>query len=122
MSFEIQKEIITLKKKYNKLYNESKHAFANHSSFCVKKQHYPQNLEKWVNTEKGIKTYYKTKLKTIKKIIKNLEKNYNDTKFLDKDRLSAERELLSKQKLEKERQEFVPRRSSRIANIKVSDF
>ena len=86
------------------------------------KQHYPQNLEKWVNTEKGIKTYYKTKLKTIKKIIKNLEKNYNDTKFLDKDRLSAERELLSKQKLEKERQEFVPRRSSRIANIKVSDF
>tara|TARA_B100000927_G_C16350109_1_gene422931 strand:+ start:80 stop:451 length:372 start_codon:yes stop_codon:yes gene_type:complete len=123
MSFEIQKEIINLKKKYNKLYDESKHAFANHSSFCVKKQYYPQNLEKWISTEKGIKTYYNTKLKTIKKIIKNLEKkNHMDTKFVDKDRLSAERELLSKQKLEKERQEFVPRRSSRIANMKVSDF
>lgn len=122
MSFEIQKEIITLKKKYNTLYDESKHAFANHSYFCVKKQHYPQNLEKWINTEKGIKTYYNTKLKIIKKIIKNLEKNYKDTKFVDKDRLSAERELLSKKKLEKEKQEFMPRRSNRIANMKVSDF
>ena len=121
MSFEIQKEIITLKKKYNKVYDESKHAFANHSSFCVKKQHYPQNLEKWINTEKGIKTYYNTKLKIMKKIIKNLE-NYKDTKFLDKDRLSAERELLSKKKLENEKQEFMPRRSNRIANKKVSDF
>ena len=101
MSFEIQNEIITLKKKYNKLYDDSKHAFANHSSFCVKKQRYPQNLEKWINTEKGIKTYYNTKLKIIKKIIKNLEKIYKDTKFVDKDRLSAERELLSKKKIRK---------------------
>jgi phosphoribosyl-dephospho-CoA transferase len=122
MSFEIQKEIITLKKKYNKIYDESKHALANHSSFYIKKQHNLQNLEKWINTEKGIKTYYNTKLNIIKKIIKNLEKKYKDTKFLDKDRLSAERELLSKKKLEKEKQEFMPRRSNRIANMKVSDF
>ena len=122
MFFEIQSEIMSLKKNYNKVYDEYKQAIENHSSNYVRKHYYPQKLEKWETTEKGIKIYYNTKLTIIKKTIKNLEKKHKNTKFLDKDRLSAERELLSKKKIEKEIQEFAPRRSKRIANMKTSDF
>jgi len=120
----LQNEIKSLKINYNKLYDESKNAIANHSSYRVRQQYYPYNLEKWETIEKDIKTYYNTRLTIIKntmkkleKKIKQTEKDYEQAKIEDKDRMTAAKALLMLNKKRTAKKETYPpplRRSARV--------
>ena len=121
----IQTELRVLKSNYNRLYDESKRAVAEHSSYRVRKQYYPHNLNKWEALEKEIVNDFKERLMTIKKSIRDLEKKERQAEIEEEAAMgllllkkrAARKEKRKQEKQEK--QEIVPRRSARIASKKV---
>ena len=125
----IQTELRVLKSNYNRLYDESKRAVAQHSSYRVRKQYYPHNLNKWEALEKEIVNDFKERLLTIKKSIRDLEKKERQAEIEERQAeieeeaamglLLLKKRAVRKEKRKQERQEIVPRRSARIASKKV---
>tara|TARA_A200000159_G_C7131187_1_gene258999 strand:- start:33 stop:392 length:360 start_codon:yes stop_codon:yes gene_type:complete len=115
----IQTELRVLKSNYNRLYDESKRAIAQHSSYRVRKQYYPHNLNEWESIEKEMANDFKERLLTIKKSIRDLEKKERQAEIEEEAAMGL---LLLKKRAarkEKRKQEIVPRRSARIASKKV---
>ncbi len=118
----IQTELRVLKSNYNRLYDESKRAVAEHSSYRVRKQYYPHNLNKWEAIEKEIVNDFKERLLTIKKSIRELEKKERQAEIEEEAAMGLlllKKRAVRKEKRKQERQEIVPRRSARIASKKV---
>mgnify|MGYP004309162957 CR=1 FL=1 len=118
----IQTELRVLISNYNRLYDESKRAVAEHSSYRVRKQYYPHNLNKWEALEKEIVNDFKERLLTIKKSIRELEKKERQAEIEEEAAMGLlllKKRAVRKEKRKQERQEIVPRRSARIASKKV---
>ena len=118
----IQTELRVLKSNYNRLYDESKRAVAQHSSYHVRKQYYPHNLNKWEALEKEIVNDFKERLLTMKKSIRDLEKKERQAEIEEEAAMGLlllKKRAVRKEKRKQERQEIVPRRSARIASKKV---
>lgn len=121
----IQTEIRVLKRNYNSLYAESRQAIAKHSSYHVRKQYYPHNLNEWESIEKEMANDFKERLLLIKKSIRDLE-NKEKQAEIEEDAANGLL-LLKKRAVRKEtrennkmrQQKVVPRRSARIASKKV---